>query len=120
MNLKDELKSKLKNAFLGEPKFYTTQLASYEQCQLELEYAFKKSGNINNVTVTGLAKTVDEKENSYDPNAIAVYLYNVKIGYFYMNETETYRSLKNKETPIIRLYEYNGLYRAELTVKYRD
>ena len=70
-----------KDKLIGEVKQYTVQLTSFDYCQLELEYAYKKAGNVDNQIVMDNIREEHEKNNPYDANAIAVYLYNVKIGY---------------------------------------
>lgn len=61
---------------------YVEQLESYYYTQLELEYAYRNSGNQNNTIISGkdLVSLVFEKYNQYDSNAVAVYAYNLKIG----------------------------------------
>lgn len=117
--LKTGLTSSLKNVILGQREKYDIQLQSYQYCQLELEYAYKKAGGVQNCIETTSIKLLDEPDNEADPHAIAVYAFNVKIGYIPRNETHIVRNLKNKESSTIRFYQHNGLYRGELTIIYR-
>lgn len=62
---------------------------------------------------------MDEPKNKYDPNAIAALLFNVKIDYIPADDTSRIRNFKQKEKPSICLYQFNGKYRAELTIAHR-
>lgn len=58
-------------------------------CPLEIEYAFKKSGGKRHNTIDSkYIEVKKEPNNKYDPRAIAVYAYNVKIGYFYQEDRD--------------------------------
>ena len=111
---------KLKENLLGKKVAYITQLASFDYTQLELEYCYKKAGNTNNAVVTENVRIVNDTANKHDPKAIAVYLFNLKIGYIPAHDTDLIRSLKNKDQPSIRLYFFNKKYRAEITILYRQ
>lgn len=116
---KTGLTSSLKDAFFGHREKYDVQLSSYQYCQLELEYAYKKAGGFQNCIEEDSIKLVDEPDNKADPQAIAVYAFNVKIGYIPSSETQIVRNFKNKESSTVRFYQYNELYRGELTIIYR-
>lgn len=116
----EKLKQFTKDMALGKLNEYSTQIASHDYCQLELEYAYKKAGSINNAILTEDIKLVDEKDNKYDPKAIAIYVFNVKIGYVPADETDFIRSLKHKQNESVRLYFYNEKYRSEYKVYYRS
>lgn len=98
---------------------YVEQLESYYYTQLELEYAYRKSGNQNNTIISGkdLVSLVFEKYNQYDSNAVAVYAYNLKIGYIPAYDAPTVRRMIKPEVSL-RLYYYNELYRAEITISH--
>lgn len=118
--IKESIKTSLKNSLLGERTSYTCPIRGHEYTQLELEYAYKKAGGFNNCIESETVKLVDEPDNKYDPKAMAIYAFNVKLGYVPADDTEDIRKLKNKEQPSIRLYYYNKEYRGELTVIYRE
>lgn len=118
--LKSGLTSSLKDAVLGQRLKYDMQLHSYQYCQLELEYAYKKAGGFQNCLEKDSIRLVDEPQNEYDPQAIAVYAFNVKVGYIPSELTELVRGLKKKESFSIRFYFYEDFYRGELTIIYRD
>ena len=109
----------LKNRLIGERKKYDTQVTSWDYCQLELEYVYKKAGGTNNNIIEENIELVDEKNNKYDPKALAIYVYNLKIGYVPASHTDLVRSFKHKEKLYIRVYYYNEKYRAELSIIYR-
>ena len=111
--------NKLKESIAGKKIEYVTQLASFDYTQLELEYCYKKAGNTNNALVSEGVKLIDEPENKHDPKALAVYLFNVKIGYIPSSDTDMVRNFKSKENPLIRLYFFNKKYRAEITIIHR-
>lgn len=110
----------LKKTFLGKEKAWTVQLASFDYYQLELEYAYKKSGNKDNVVVSDLVEVKEEKDNKYDENAVTIYFNKLKIGYIPREYTIEYKELKHKHNPRIRLYYYNEKYRSEFLVDYRS
>lgn len=120
IDLKNKASGILKTAVIGERKIYEIQTASFDYCQLELEYIYKKCGNINNAIHSETVKLVDEKNNKYDPNAIAIYVFNVKIGYVPADQTSVIRGLKNIELTSVRVYFFNEKYRAELRLNYRS
>ena len=109
----------LKDKIIGEPKQYKTQLAGFDYCQLELEYAYKKSGNIDNAIVSDNIKEVHEKDNPHDVNAIAIYLFNVKIGYIPASDNVFLKGLKHRRNTFVRLYHHNDKYKAEFSTQYR-
>ncbi len=100
-------------------EMYIEQLSSFDYSQLELEYAYKKSGGKNNTIVSGKENVnlVFENNNPHDSNAVAVYAYNLKIGYIPSCDARMVRRMIN---PIVslRLYYYNEKYRAEITIEY--
>lgn len=110
---------KLKDSMLGKKVLYSTQITSFHYFQLELEYCYKKMGNIDNMVVKDNVKLVDEPSNEYDPKALAVYVLNLKIGYVPAIDTDMVRGFKHKEKPHVRLYYFNGKYRAELNLIHR-
>lgn len=115
----DKLKEAAKVSLLGKKELYSTQLASFDYYQLELEYCYKKLGSKQNILVEDSVQLVDEKDNEHDPNAMAVYLLNLHIGYVPASDTQMIREFKHKEPAYIRLYEYSGKYRAELNIVHR-
>ena len=100
-------------------EIYIEQLASFDYSQLELEYAYKKSGGKNNTIISEqeMVKVVFENNNPHDSNAVAVYAYNLKIGYIPSCDA---RKVRRMIHPIVslRLYYYNEKYRAEVTIEY--
>lgn len=60
---------------------------------------------------------VFENNNPHDSNAIAVYAYNLKVGYIPSYDTQMVRRMIR---PVVRLrlYYYNEKYRAEITIEY--
>lgn len=101
-------------------EMYIEQLASFDYTQLELEYAFKKSGGKNNTIISGdnVVRLVFENENPHDRNAVAVYAYNLKIGYIPADDAPIVRKMI-KPFVSIRLYYFNQKYRAEITIEYK-
>lgn len=93
-------------------------------CPLEIEYAFKKSGGKRHNTIDSKYIEVKrEPNNKYDPRAVAIYAYNVKIGYFYQEDRDEYLLLKNLENPYIVISENDyseNKYRAKFRVTYRS
>lgn len=100
-------------------EMYIEQLASFDYSQLELEYAYKKAGGKNNTIISEkeMVKLVFENDNPHDSNAIAVYAYNLKVGYIPSSDT---RMVRRMIRPVVslRLYYYNEKYRAEITIEY--
>lgn len=100
-------------------EMYIEQLASFDYSQLELEYAYKKSGGKNNTIISGdnIVRIVFENDNPHDSNAVSVYAYNLKIGYIPSSDASMVRRMIR---PIVslRLYYYNKKYRAEITIEY--
>lgn len=82
-------------------EMYIEQLASFDYSQLEKE----------------MVKMVFENDNPHDSNAIAVYAYNLKVGYIPSSDT---RMVRRMIRPVVslRLYYYNEKYRAEITIEY--
>ena len=101
-------------------EMYIEQLASFDYSQLELEYAYKKSGGKNNTIISEkeIVKMVFENNNPHDPNAVSVYAYNLKIGYIPAYDAPTVRKMI-KPVVSLRLYYYNNKYRAEITIEYK-
>ena len=60
-----------------------------------------------------------EPENKYDPRALAVYAYNVKIGYLYQSDRDEFYTLGDVERIYIRTYFWQEKPRFELNVVYR-
>ena len=58
-----------------------------------------------------------EKDNQYDSNAVAVYAYNLKIGYISAYDAPTVRRMIKPEVSL-RLYYNNEQYRAEITISH--
>lgn len=99
-------------------EMYIEQLASFDYSQLELEYAYKKSGGKNNTIISGdVVRIVFENDNPHDSNAVSVYAYNLKIGYIPASDAPTVRKMI-KPVVSLRLYYYNNKYRAEITIEY--
>lgn len=99
-------------------EMYIEQLASFDYSQLELEYAYKKSGGKNNTIISGdVVRIVFENDNPHDSNAVSVYAYNLKIGYIPAYDAPTVRKMI-KPVVSLRLYYYNNKYRAEITIEY--
>lgn len=125
MDLLNKGKNLLTDAVKGKIKIDTFNVYT-ELSELEADYAFKKA-NQNPVIESGNLfipdKNVEirrELENTYDPEALSIYAYNVKIGYLYQTDRNRYYSLKNIERVYIRTYFYNGKPRFELNVAYRS
>ncbi len=107
------------NWFKSKSEIYVEQLAGYEYNQLELEYTYKKSGGKNNTIISGnVVRIVFENDNPHDCNAVAVYAYNLKIGYIPAYDAPTVRKMI-KPVVSLRLYYYNNKYRAEITIEYK-
>ena len=108
------------NWFKSKSEIYVEQLAGYEFNQLELEYTYKKSGGKNNTIISGnnVVRIVFENDNPHDCNAVAVYAYNLKIGYIPAYDAPTVRKMI-KPVVSLRLYYYNNKYRAEITIEYK-
>lgn len=108
------------NWFKSKSEIYVEQLAGYEFNQLELEYTYKKSGGKNNTIISGnnVVRIVFENGNPHDCNAVAVYAYNLKIGYIPAYDAPTVRKMI-KPVVSLRLYYYNNKYRAEITIEYK-
>lgn len=104
---------------IANEKTYESNLSSFDYCQLELEYAFKKSGNINNNVISDsqIISIKPEPSNKFDSNAVAVYMYGLKIGYIKATDTQFVRRIVDPTTAI-RLYYYNETYRAEIIINY--
>lgn len=125
MNLLNKGKNLLTDAVKGKVTIDTFTVYT-ELSELEADYAFKKA-NQNPVIETGNLfipdKNVEikrEPENTYDPEALAIYAYNVKIGYLYQSDRNRYYSLKNIERVYIRTYFFNEKPRFELIIVYRS
>lgn len=101
-------------------EMYIEQLASFDYSQLELEYAYKKSGGKNNTIISGdnIVHIVFENDNPHDSYAVSVYAYNLKIGYIPAHDALTVRKMI-KPLVSLRLYYYNEKYRAEITIEYK-
>lgn len=100
-------------------EMYIEQLASFDYSQLELEYAYKKSGGKNNTIISGnVVRIAFENDNPHDFNAVSVYAYNLKIGYIPASDAPTVRKMI-KPVVSLRLYYYNNKYRAEITIEYK-
>lgn len=107
------------NWFKSKSEIYVEQLASFDYSQLELEYAYKKSGGKNNTIISGdVVRIVFENDNPHDSNAVSVYAYNLKIGYIPAYDAPTVRKMI-KPVVSLRLYYYNNKYRAEITIEYK-
>ena len=94
-------------------EMYIEQLSSFDYSQLELEYAYKKSGGKNNTIISEkeMVKMVFENNNPHDSNAIAVYYYNLKVGYIHSSDTLMFRIMISPVF-ILRLFYYNEKYIA--------
>lgn len=101
-------------------EMYVEQLASFDYTQLELEYAFKKSRGKNNTIISGdnVVRMVFENDNPHDRHAVAVYAYNLKIGYIPAQDALIVRKMI-KPFVRIRLYYFNQKYRAEIAIEYK-
>lgn len=107
------------NWLKSKTEMYIEQLASFDYSQLELEYAYKKSGGENNTIISGnVVRIAFENDNPHDCNAVAVYAYNLKIGYIPACDAPTVRKMI-KPVVSLRLYYYNNKYRAEITIEYK-
>ena len=107
------------NWFKSKSEIYVEQLASFDYSQLELEYAYKKSGGKNNTIISGnVVRIALENDNPHDCNAVSVYAYNLKIGYIPASDAPTVRKMI-KPVVSLRLYYYNNKYRAEITIEYK-
>lgn len=107
------------NWFKSKSEIYVEQLASFDYSQLELEYAYKKSGGKNNTIISGnVVRIAFENDNPHDCNAVSVYAYNLKIGYIPASDAPTVRKMI-KPVVSLRLYYYNNKYRAEITIEYK-
>lgn len=107
------------NWLKSKTEMYIEQLASFDYSQLELEYAYKKSGGKNNTIISGnVVRIAFENDNPHDCNAVAVYAYNLKIGYIPACDAPTVRKMI-KPVVSLRLYYYNNKYRAEITIEYK-
>ena len=125
MDLLNKGKNLLTDAVKGKIKIDTFNVYT-EFSELEADYSFKKA-NLNPVIEGGNLfipdKNVEirrEPENAYDPEALSIYAYNVKIGYLYQTDRNRYYSLKNIERVYIRTYFFNEKPRFELNIAYRS
>lgn len=121
-NIKDNLTDNIKyeTARFKEPKMYQEQLTSFEWYQYELEYAYKKNGNKNNSILSDpdYLQVVREDENEVDSNAVAIYAFNVKIGYIPAIDAPEVRNFIHAR-PRVRFYYYNDMYRAEIQIEHK-
>ena len=108
------------NWLKSKSEIYVEQVVGYEFNQLELEYAYKKSGGKNNTIISGnnVVRIVFENDNPHDHNAVSVHAYNLKIGYIPAYDAPTVRKMI-KPVVSLRLYYYNNKYRAEITIEYK-
>ena len=115
----ERLVKNMLNWFKSKSELYVEQLVGFEYNQLELEYAYKKSGGKNNTIISGdnFVRIVFENDNPHDSNAVSVYAYNLKIGYIPAYDAPTVRKM-TKPLVSLRLYYYNKKYRAEITIEY--
>lgn len=125
MNLLNKGKNLLTDAVKGKVTIDTFTVYT-ELSELEADYAFKKA-NQNPVIEAGNLfipdKNVEisrEPENTYDPEALAIYAYNVKIGYLYQSDRNRYYSLKNIERVYIRTYFWEEKPRFKLNIAHRS
>lgn len=109
--------SNLFNEDLAEKRFSITgDFAN----QLELEYGYKKTRKEYKDFVTPEISVKKEPFNSHDKDAIAVYAYNLKLGYLSKEKQRTYNNVKNKRKETVRFYydKKEDFYTAFLIVSY--
>lgn len=125
MDFLNKSKMFLENKIKGEKKLSKFRVYT-ELTELEAEYAYKKALSLKTIDGTNLfipdeyVKVIKESENTYDPEALAIYAFNVKIGYLYQTDRQEYYSLKTVERMYIRTYFFNEKPRFELIIVYRS
>lgn len=88
--------------------------------QLELEYGYKKTQKEYKDSMTNDISIKREPSNPYDSNAIAVYAYNLKLGYIPKNRLNEYKNIKNKRKETVR-FSYDkqeNYYKSHLIVSF--
>lgn len=95
---------------------FSFQVVAYQYNQPALKSAFFNLGNVQNTEVFEGVELRKEPENQYDKDAIAVYLDNVKIGYVPSDKTHVVNPMLKRKA-ILRLYEYEGYVRGQITLK---
>ena len=125
MNLLNKGKNLLTDAVKGKVTIDTFTVYT-ELTELEAEYAYKKALSLKTIDGTNLfipdeyVKVIKESENTYDPEALAIYAFNVKIGYLYQTDRQEYYSFKTVERMYIRAYFFNEKPRFELIIVHRS
>lgn len=107
--------TKFKNKSIKEPLPYSIQIVGYQYYQPELKPAFEARGNIQNVEVFDGVELIPEPTNQHDHNAVMIKLDGVKIGYVPADKTHEVKQMLNRNK-MLRMYEYKGYIRAELTL----
>ena len=116
--LNDLINSK-KDTTLAENKVVKFQVSSAEYYQKERKRTYDKSGGVDNTIESKTVKVQHEKNNKHDPNALAVYVHGIKIGYIYKGDQEEFISIKKKTLMTVRQFYYNDKYLAELIINYQ-
>jgi hypothetical protein len=88
--------------------------------QLELEYGYKKTQKEYKDFVTNDISIKKEPSNPHDSNALAVYAYNLKLGYIPKNKITEYKNIKNKRKETVRFYydKMEDSYKSYLLVSF--
>ena len=118
MSLKSLLKGLIKSKHVGESTVVKFPISSEDYFQKERHKTFVLSGNKNNSIESDTVEVKHEKNNEYDKNALAVYVYSLKIGYIFKSDQEIFKSYKQIQKLSVRQYYYKKKYRAELIVEY--
>lgn len=106
---------KFKNKSVERRVPYSTQIVGYQYYQPELKLAFEERGNIQNIEVFEGVELIPEPTNQHDSNAIMIKLDGIKVGYIPADKTYEVKQMLNRNK-MLRIYEYKGYIRAELTL----
>lgn len=107
--------TKFKNKSFERRAPYSTQIVGYQYYQPELKLAFEARGNIQNVEVFDGIELIPEPTNQHDSNAVMIRLDGIKVGYVPADKTYEVKQMLNRNK-MLRMYEYKGYIRAELTL----
>lgn len=107
--------TKFKNKSVERRAPYSTQIVGYQYYQPELKLAFEARDNIQNIEVFEGVELIPEPTNQHDSNAVMIKLDGIKVGYVPADKTYEVKQMLNRNK-MLRMYEYQGYIRAELTL----